>query len=165
MRDSILSLLKEEGYHRYEISNYSLEGCESQHNSAYWGGRSYVGFGPSAHSFDGKRRWWNVRDVNQYIKKIGSGDSPIAGSENLNKEQLMFERLFLALRTSYGLEIPSFEREFKLKFLDYYQSQLEQIVEMSSSKNEELIAYKDDRVVLTEKGLLFADEISELFAP
>jgi len=102
---------------------------------------------------------------NQYIKKIGSVDSPIAGSENLNKEQLMFERLFLALRTSYGLEIPSFEREFKLKFLDYYQSQLEQIVEMSSSKNEELIAYKDDRVVLTEKGLLFADEISELFAP
>jgi len=165
MRNSILSLLKEEGYHRYEISNYSLEGYESKHNSAYWGGSSYVGFGPSAHSFDGKRRWWNVRDVNQYIKKINSGDSPIAGSEDLNKEQLMFERVFLALRTSYGLEIPSFESEFNLRFSDHYQSQLERIVEMSASKNEELIAYKNDRVALTEKGLLFADEISELFAP
>jgi len=93
------------------------------------------------------------------------GDSPIAGSEDLNKEQLMFERVFLALRTSYGLEIPSFEREFNLRFSDHYESQLERIVEMSASKNEELIAYKNDRVALTEKGLLFADEISELFAP
>jgi len=165
MRNSILFLLKEEGYQRYEISNYSLEGYESQHNSSYWRGKSYVGFGPSAHSFDGKRRWWNVRDVNQYIKKIDSGESPVAGSEELNKEQLMFERLFLALRTSYGLEIPSFEKEFNLKFSDHYKSQLVKIEGLSVSQNKELITYKNDRIALTEKGLLFADEISELFAP
>lgn len=165
MRNSILFLLKEEGYHRYEISNYSLEGCESQHNSSYWRGKSYVGFGPSAHSFDGKRRWWNVRDVNQYIKKIDSGESPVAGSEELNKEQLMFERLFLSLRTSYGLEIPSFEKEFNLKFSDHYKSQLEKIEGLSVSQNKELITWDNDRLSLTEKGLLFADEISELFAP
>ena len=165
MRNSILALLKEEGYHRYEISNYSLEGYESQHNSAYWAGSSYVGFGPSAHSFDGNRRWWNVRDVNQYIKKIESGESPIAGSEKLNKEQLMFERLFLALRTSYGLAIPSFEKEFKLKFSDHYKSQLEKVEGLSISQDEDLITYTNDRLSLTEKGLLFADEISELFAP
>lgn len=165
MRNSILSLLKKEGYRRYEISNYSLEGYESQHNSSYWRGKSYVGFGPSAHSFDGKRRWWNVRDVNQYIKKIESGESPVAGSEELNKEQLMFERLFLALRTSYGLEIPSFEKEFDLKFSDHYKSQLEKVEGLSVSHNEELITWDNDRLSLTEKGLLFADEISELFAP
>ena len=165
MRNSILFLLKEEGYHRYEISNYSLDGYESQHNSSYWRGKSYVGFGPSAHSFDGKRRWWNVRDVNQYIKKIDSGESPVAGSEELNKEQLMFEQLFLALRTSYGLEISSFEKEFNLKFSDHYKSQLERIEGLSVSQNKELITWDNDRLSLTEKGLLFADEISELFAP
>lgn len=165
MRNSILFLLKEEGYQRYEISNYSLDGYESQHNSSYWRGKSYVGFGPSAHSFDGKRRWWNVRDVNQYIKKIDSGESPVAGSEELNKEQLMFERLFLALRTSYGLEIPSFEKEFNFKFSDHYKSQLEKIEGLSVSQNKELITWDNDRLSLTEKGLLFADEISELFAP
>ncbi|MCH8927590.1 MAG: radical SAM family heme chaperone HemW [Candidatus Marinimicrobia bacterium] len=165
MRNSILVLLKEEGYHRYEISSYSLEGYESKHNSAYWGGASYIGFGPSAHSFDGKRRWWNVRDVNKYNKIMKSGESPVAGSEELNKEQLMFERIFLALRTSFGLEIRSFEKEFNFVFGEKYKSQMEKIKGLSVSQNEELITYENDRVVLTEKGLLFADEISELFAP
>jgi len=165
MRKSILLLLEDKGYHRYEISNFSLAGYESRHNSAYWGGGSYLGFGPSAHSFDGKNRWWNVRDVNQYIKKIDSGNSPIAGREKLNTEQLMFERIFLAFRTSLGLEIPSFEKEFNFNFEKHYSSQLEEIKILSNSQNEELITFSDDRAFLTEKGLLFADEISEIFAP
>jgi len=165
MRTSIQLLLEEEGYHRYEISNFSLEGYESRHNSTYWGGGSYIGFGPSAHSFDGKSRWWNVRDVKGYIKKIDSGNSPIAGKEELNKEQLMFERIFLAFRTSLGLEISAFENEFNLNFGEHYKSQLDRIQGLSVSQNEELLTFKNDRVVLTEKGLLFADEISEIFAP
>ena len=165
MSARVLEILRDSGYSRYEISNYSLEGFESEHNSSYWNGSPYYSFGPSAHSFDGNTRWWNIRDVSSYVDKINSNESPIAGKESLNKEQLIFERIFLRLRTSSGLNIPSFETEFDLKFSEKFKEQLIEIDNMEKGGNDALYSYVDSYFRLTEKGLRYSDEISELFVP
>ena len=165
MSERVLGILRDAGYSRYEISNYSLEGFESKHNSSYWNGSPYYSFGPSAHSFDGNRRWWNIRDVSSYVDKINSNESPIAGKESLDKEQLIFERIFLKLRTSSGLNIPSFETEFELKFSEKFKKQLIEIDKMGKGGCEPMYSYVDSYFRLTERGLRYSDEISELFVP
>lgn len=165
MSERVIDILRDAGYSRYEISNYSLEGFESKHNSSYWNGSPYYSFGPSAHSFDGNTRWWNIRDVSSYVNKIKSNESPIAGKESLNKEQLIFERILLRLRTSSGLNIPLFETEFELKFSDKFKKQLIEIDNMQKDEREPMYSYVDSYFRLTEMGLRYSDEISELFVP
>lgn len=91
------------GYQFYEVSNASLPGFRSQHNSAYWSGRPYVGLGPAAHSFDGTTRRWNLRAWEAYRRAIAEGRSPVESEEVLTKEQRELERVYLALRTDAGL--------------------------------------------------------------
>jgi len=165
MSESVLEILSDSGYSRYEISNYSLKGFESKHNSSYWNGSPYYSFGPSAHSFDGSKRWWNIRDVSSYVDKINSNQSPIAGRESLNNEQLIFERVFLRLRTSSGLNIPSFEAEFGLNFSEKFEKQLVEIDNMEKGGSDPMYLYVDSYFRLTERGLRYSDEISELFVP
>jgi len=165
MSESVLEILRDSGYSRYEISNYSLKGFESKHNSSYWNGSPYYSFGPSAHSFDGSTRWWNIRDVSSYVDKINSNQSPIAGRESLNNEQLIFERVFLRLRTSSGLNIPSFEAEFGLNFSEKFEKQLVEIDNMEKGGSDPMYLYVDSYFRLTERGLRYSDEISELFVP
>jgi len=165
MSESVIDILGKSGYDRYEISNYSLEGFESKHNSSYWDGSSYYSFGPSAHSFDGTERWWNIRDVRSYVEKINSNESPIAGKESLTEEQLIFERILLRLRTCSGLHIPSFESEFDLKFSEKFQQQLIELDKMKKSGNQPMYSYVDSYFRLTGRGLRYSDEISELFVP
>ena len=96
--------LTADGYLFYEVSNASLHGFISRHNSAYWSGRSYLGLGPAAHSFDGTTRRWNVPAWEAYRRAIAEGRSPIASEETLTPEQQELERIYLALRTSEGLD-------------------------------------------------------------
>ena len=92
------------GYHHYEISNFALPGYEAEHNSAYWNHSPYVGLGPGAHSYVGRRRQWNDPDLAAYLKAFQSSDfGPVVGSEILTGEQLRMERVMLGLRTSRGL--------------------------------------------------------------
>ena len=165
MSERVREILRDAGYNRYEISNYSLEGFESKHNSSYWDGSPYYSFGPSAHSFDGNKRWWNIRDVSSYVDKINSNESPIAGKESLSEEQLIFERIFLRLRTSSGLNIPSFETEFEIKFSDKFKKQLIELDRMGKGGSEPMYSYVDSYFRLTKSGLRYSDEIAELFVP
>ena len=165
MSDSVIDILGRSGFERYEISNYSLEGFESKHNSSYWNGSPYYSFGPSAHSFDGADRWWNIRDVGAYVKKINSNESAIAGKESLSEEQLIFERILLRLRTCSGLHIPSFESEFELKFSEKFQRQINELDKMNKNGDQPMYSYVDSYFRLTGRGLRYSDEISELFAP
>ena len=91
------------GYHFYEVSNASLNGSISRHNSAYWSGRSYLGLGPAAHSFDGRTRRWNIRAWEAYARAIAEGRSAVESEEVLTPEQQALERAYLALRTDVGL--------------------------------------------------------------
>jgi len=93
------------GYRFYEVSNASLPGRESRHNSAYWKQVPYLGLGPSSHSFDGRARWWNEAAYRAWVDRLLKGDSPVAGREELTDSDTSLERLYLRLRTSDGLSV------------------------------------------------------------
>lgn len=93
------------GFDHYEVSNFGRPGRHSRHNSAYWSGASYTGVGPSAHSFDGARRWWNVAPYAEWTKRLGAGASPVADVEVLDEENLSNEQVYLGLRTSNGVRV------------------------------------------------------------
>jgi len=93
------------GFVFYEVSNAARDGFRSQHNSAYWSGKAYVGLGPAAHSFDGTTRRWNLRAWEAYRRAIAAGQSPVESEERLTEEQRELERVYLALRTDEGLSI------------------------------------------------------------
>jgi oxygen-independent coproporphyrinogen-3 oxidase len=137
-----------EGYIHYEVSNFALgKGNVSRHNTRYWNHAPYLGLGPSAHSFDGEKRWWNAGDLESYCNRTEAGEQPVEGSEELSPEQLRTERLMLGLRTSLGVPIDLIE-EFgggrdKLKALE----------------SEALVRIEGDHVVPTVEGFLLADRL------
>jgi oxygen-independent coproporphyrinogen-3 oxidase len=94
------------GYNFYEVSNAARDGGRSRHNSAYWNGRSYIGLGPSAHSYDGRTRRWNIPAWEAYRRALAEGRSPVESEEVLTGEQLELERRYLGLRTAEGLHQP-----------------------------------------------------------
>lgn len=101
------SRLTAAGYSFYEVSNASLPGFRSRHNSAYWSGKPYVGLGPAAHSFDGTTRRWNLRAWEAYRRAVEEGASAVESEERLTDEQREIERVYLALRTVDGLATES----------------------------------------------------------
>ena len=101
--EALMQLTAEAGYHHYEISNFALTGYESKHNSAYWEGAVYLGFGPSAHSFDGVKRKWNISNNNAYIKSLTNHLLP-QKEETLSKKDVLNEYIMTALRQSKGIE-------------------------------------------------------------
>ena len=97
--------LSRAGFTFYEVSNAARTGRESRHNSAYWSGRAYLGLGPAAHSFDGRARRWNLSAWEAYRRAVSEGRSPVESEEVLTEEQRELERVYLALRTSQGLDV------------------------------------------------------------
>jgi len=98
------------GYQFYEVSNASMPGFRSQHNSAYWSGRPYLGLGPAAHSFDGTTRRWNLRAWEAYRRAVAEGRSAVESEERLTEEQRALEQAYLGLRTIEGLPVTAFAR-------------------------------------------------------
>ena len=97
--------LEEAGYEQYEISNFSLPGRHSRHNSAYWAREPYLGLGPAAHSFDGNaRRSWNDASVEDYCTALEAGLLPPGGGETLSETDIYNERIMLGLRTARGVD-------------------------------------------------------------
>jgi putative oxygen-independent coproporphyrinogen III oxidase len=102
--------LNADGYHFYEVSNASLDGFISRHNSTYWSGLPYLGLGPAAHSFDGRARRWNIREWEAYRRAVTEGRSTVESEEVLTAEQQELERVYLALRTREGLALTALYR-------------------------------------------------------
>lgn len=99
------------GYVHYEISNYSRgPDFSARHNRKYWEHTPYLGLGPSAHSFSGDKRWWNISDVRKYIDLLSLGQSPVESSETIGPEEICLEMLALGLRTRRGICLQEFER-------------------------------------------------------
>ena len=93
------------GFEHYEVSNFARPGMSSRHNSAYWTGAPYAGVGPSAHSFDGETRRWNVSAYSEWIRRLSHGESAVSGEELLTRENRDAEEVYLGLRTRRGLAV------------------------------------------------------------
>src|SRR5437879_8593162 len=102
--------LMADGFFFYEVSNAALPGFRSQHNSAYWSGKPYVGLGPAAHSFDGTTRRWNLRAWEAYRPAIAEGRSAIQSEERLTEEQKELEAMYLGLSTVEGFAFTALRR-------------------------------------------------------
>ncbi|HEX6053359.1 MAG TPA: radical SAM family heme chaperone HemW [Gemmatimonadaceae bacterium] len=106
------------GYEHYEVSNFARPGCGSRHNSGYWTGASYVGLGPAAHGFDGIARRWNEREYAAWVRRVGAGEDPVAGTEILSRENRVSEAVYLGLRTSNGLVLCDGEQVYVQPWID-----------------------------------------------
>jgi oxygen-independent coproporphyrinogen-3 oxidase len=150
----VMERLLNAGYEHYEISNFARPGFRSRHNSSYWRGIPYLGFGPSAHSFDGLRtRSFNVSDNRQYIQMITEGLLP-SESELLSNEQQLNEMIMISLRTCEGLDLNAVKEKFGA-------GQTERILLTAADHlNAGHINLKNDVMQLTEKGKLMADGIA-----
>lgn len=137
----------------YEISNFAKSGFFSQHNSNYWKGVPYLGIGPSAHSYDGKMRSWNVPNNSIYVKNMSLGQLP-SEKEILSEKDKFNEYVMIGLRTNSGLSTEKLETEFETKFYDHFYLELNQLIQ------EKLIQKINGSIRLTEKGKFLADGIS-----
>ncbi len=107
----LMDALDKHGYLHYEISNFALPGFQSRHNSSYWQGKPYLGLGPSAHSYDGTRRKWNIANNALYIQSISQGLVP-SEEETLSFHQKLNEYIMISLRTMEGLDLEVLEKQF-----------------------------------------------------
>lgn len=153
----LMKTLHSKGYNHYEISNYALPNFESKHNSSYWQGKYYLGLGPSAHSYNGNTRSWNIANNALYIKAIEQNDS-FAETENLTVTQQLNEYIMIALRTAQGINMNKVEQQFGITIAK--QLQQNSLAFISDKK----MLLQQEHLLLTNKGKLFADGIaSELF--
>ena len=138
------SFLSENGYHRYEISNYALEDYECRHNLVYWNRGDYLGFGLGAASLMGSTRFSNTRDLQKYIDARGMSEMKI---QRLTDKDAMEEFMFLGLRKVAGVSESDFEKFFGKKLLDVYGKILEKQL------SDGMMTHEGDRWALTEKGM------------
>jgi len=148
---STYDILSNKGYNHYEISNYAKNGKECKHNLHYWRLSPYLSFGPSAHSYDLCKRWWNYRSLDNYISKISNGLSPIEGEEILNYKKKYNEVILNGLRLSKGIDLSTIRKQYNGNFTNY--------IKMIRDKWDCLKVTKDS-IRITKNGTLFVDEIS-----
>ncbi|MGB5498000.1 MAG: radical SAM family heme chaperone HemW [Maribacter sp.] len=145
------------GFDCYEVSNFGKPGYYSKNNTAYWLGKRYMGIGPSAHSFDGKQRGWNINNNPKYLKAIEKGELPME-TEVLSKNDKYNEYVMTSLRTSWGISLERIQNEFGETFSKHLTQQIKKYVA------QKLLAVSEDRLVATKKGKFLVDGIaSDLF--
>jgi oxygen-independent coproporphyrinogen-3 oxidase len=153
-----LDYLEQQGYPAYEISNFSREEqYQCQHNLKYWDHQSYLGLGPSAHSFVSPKRWWNQKSLAAYLKKVSTELAPVAREETLSENNLEFEYIFLHLRLRNGIYLLDFQNRFNNNFQQKYNEAIQKLAD------NEMIVQCSQQIKLSAKGWLLADEISTYF--
>lgn len=154
MYELTMATLRDAGYEHYEVSNYALPGFRSRHNSNYWNHSNYLGFGPSAHSFWSGKRWWNFSNLGTYCGRIESGESPVAGTEELTDGQMVDEAVMLGLR-SEGVDLERLAREHGIDLIAASRSVVESMIA------DRLAVRERNLLRLTDKGYLICDGLSE----
>ena len=154
----LMEWLREEGYEHYEVSNFAKPGFRSRHNSSYWKGEKYLGLGPSAHSYNGYQRRWNIANNNQYIK-ITTENSNQRETETLTVKQRLNEYVMISLRTMEGMDLKKVVEQFGSKEQERIQKSVQKFI------TKGLVKMDNSILQLTDEGMLRADGIaSELFA-
>ena len=141
------------GFIQYEVSSFGKEGFFSKNNSSYWLGVAYLGIGPSAHSFDGKQRSWNIKNNTKYIKSIQENVLPIE-RETLSTTDQYNEFVMTGLRTIWGVSLEKIKDNFGKKYLDYLQNQSKKHIE------ETLLFVENGTLKTGEKGRFLVDGIA-----
>ncbi len=148
---------EKQGFIHYEVSNFAKTGFVSRHNTSYWKGKSYLGIGPSAHSYSGETRSWNVANNARYLKAIQQGQ-PDREIERLSEKDRMNEMIMTGLRTIWGLSLEEFESRFGKRNTERLKVSLERFLEKG------LLEIETDQVRATKAGFFLIDGIaSELF--
>jgi oxygen-independent coproporphyrinogen-3 oxidase len=161
----LMQWLEEAGYEHYEISNFAKPGFRSRHNSSYWQGKNYFGFGPSAHSFDGNRRWWNIANNNIYIESVSKGILPFE-NEELTPVQKINEYIMTSLRTMEGMDLKKVEEIIESNrqwAIGNWQKDVitNKLLRKSQKYIERgVMIVKDTYFILTKEGKLLADGIA-----
>ena len=153
----LIEELEKASFIHYETSNFGTEGFFSQNNSSYWLGKLYLGIGPSAHSFDGSQRSWNVRNNTKYINAIAENTLPIE-RETLSKKDRYNEYIMTGLRTIWGVSFDKIRNEFGDKYIEYLENH-------SKKHLQKDLLYLENQVLkTTKKGKFLSDGIaSDLF--
>ena len=155
--NTLMDMAAENGFVHYEISNFGKQGYFSKHNTAYWQSKHYLGIGPSAHSYNGKSRSWNVSANKQYIQKILDRVEGVH-QEILSKNQQYNEYIFTSLRTIWGANSETINVQFGIKFQSHF---LKEVKKWESKKDIKKTEYT---YTLTNSGKFLADAIaSDLF--
>jgi oxygen-independent coproporphyrinogen-3 oxidase len=142
------------GYEHYEISNFCLPGFTSRHNSKYWSGAPYYGFGNSAHSYDGaRRRWANQRDATKYVEMVDRGESPVIERTELSEEDAQSEAIFLGLRLMKGINLQNYRARFGRDLRAEFNGELDRLSEAG------LIEVDSEVLKLTSRGALLSNEV------
>jgi oxygen-independent coproporphyrinogen-3 oxidase len=153
----LVEMLQKNNFIHYELSNFGKENYFSKNNSAYWLGKKYIGVGPSAHSYDGEKRGWNVANNALYLKAIQDNTLPIE-TEILSKSDRYNEYIMTGLRTIWGVSLERIKDEFGTEYLDYLNQQAQKFL------NDELLYIADNILRPTPKGKFLTDGIaSDLF--
>jgi oxygen-independent coproporphyrinogen-3 oxidase len=149
----LMEAMDKSGYEHYEISNFALPGERSRHNTAYWHGKHYMGIGPSAHSFNGKSRQWNIASNTKYIQSVQENIIP-AEKEILSKTQALNEYLLTNLRLKEGCNKYFIAENFGKNYLN--------IIEKALTKYQQKgqLIVTNEEFLLTNEGKLFADAIA-----
>lgn len=149
----LMQWLRNAGYEHYEVSNFAKPGFCSQHNSSYWKGTPYLGLGPSAHSFNGKERRWNIANNTVYIKSVNEG-KPAREVEVLTPAQQLNETIMISLRTMEGIDLKRIEQDFGERERKRIEKDLVKYI------NAGLIRMIKQHAQLTDEGMLRADGIA-----
>ena len=146
--------LKAHGFHHYEISNFCQPGKASRHNLGYWNGSPYLGIGPSAHSFDGQNRQFNVSSNGGYLQSLSRGIIP-STKEVLSASERVNEQIMLGLRTDQGLNLGQRVGKFEWDLKTLHHNYIKQLID------NQMAVLLENKLILTDKGKLLADKIAE----
>jgi oxygen-independent coproporphyrinogen-3 oxidase len=158
MYELMLERACDAGYEHYEISNLCRPGFVSRHNTKYWSGNAYYGFGCSAHSYDGERnRWANERNVLSYVEAVERGADAISERTELTSDDIRAEAVFLGLRLMHGLDTKQYQDSFGVDLRTEHETELQQFYEAG------LIEFDGDILRLTRSGALLSNEVFAAF--
>lgn len=153
----LVDTLEASGFMHYEISNFGKENYFSKNNSAYWLGKKYIGIGPSAHSYNGISRSWNIANNSLYLKSLVAGELP-SEKETLSTTDRYNEYIMTGLRTIWGVSLDRITTEFGQKYLDYLLKQTKKFI------TDDLLSIENGVLLITKRGKFLADGIaSDLF--
>lgn len=157
MREELNKRLQDNGFVKYEISNYAYPGFESKHNLCYWNQEKYIGFGVNASSFFNLKRYRNTSNIDKYIDGIKNNKNIVVETEELDKLSLMKEYIILKLRLSKGVEISEFKQKFGTDIFDIFNT------EFNSLKKDNLVNITSKNISLTSRGEEVANIVWEMF--
>ena len=152
MFEVLIDTFTKAGFEHYEISAFAKPGCISQHNSSYWTGQKYLGFGPSAHSFDGEHRWWNVASLPKYIAGINIS-KPDIEMEDIDIITKYNEYIITGLRTVWGIDLEVLRTKFGNELYEYFLQNAQRYFNLNYLKRT------NTNVSLTNKGIFISDGI------